>query len=350
MCMGSKQESELLTRRNNELIDKKEDFITVVVPIRNEECFIASTLDQIISQDYPRDSFEILVVDGISNDDTRRIVLDYCREYPQIKLMDNPKLLSSAGRNVGFRNGKGNIFIVIDGHCFIPTDQLFKNTIKCFKESNAECLGRPQPLDPPNINDFQKAVAVARSSKIGHGSDSYIYSGYEGYVSPVSHGAVYHRKVFDKVGFIDERFDACEDLEFNYRVEEAGISAYMSPGLTVKYYPRDSLKTLFKQMVRYGWGRFRFLKKHSETFSLSGIAPFVFTLCIMFLPLLGFISSFFWWTFSIVYGFYFLIILSHSMYFSIKNGFKFFRYLPFIYFIIHFGLGWGFLKGVIIRK
>ena len=203
-----------------EYMSKELPFISVVVPVRNEERFISKTLDQIISQDYPKKRFEVLVVDGMSVDRTREVVRRYQRKHERIRILENSKRLSSAGRNLGFRHGKGDVFVVIDGHCFIPTDQLFKNIVKGFEKSDAHCLGRPQPLDPPGVSKFQRAVAIARGSRIGHSTDSLIYSDQEGYVSPRSHGAIYKREVFDRVGYVDESFDACEDVEFNYRIEK----------------------------------------------------------------------------------------------------------------------------------
>jgi len=157
-------------------------------------------LGQLLSQDYPHDRIEIIVADGISDDSTREIVANLARCHPQLRLIDNPKRFSSSGRNMGFRNGRGDIFLVVDGHCFIPDQNLLKNVANCFDESEADCLGRPQPLDPPGLTLFQQTVAIARGSRLGHGGDSLIYSDFEGYCSPVSNGAAYRRDVFGKVG------------------------------------------------------------------------------------------------------------------------------------------------------
>jgi succinoglycan biosynthesis protein ExoA len=319
-------------------------FITVVMPIRNEERFIASTLKQIVSQDYPVDRYEIIVADGMSDDRTREIIHEISLTHKNICLMDNVKKLSSAGRNVGFQNGRGDVYLVIDGHCYIPDNQLFRSIVECLKKSNADCLGRPQFLDPPDISDFQKAVAWARNSVIGHGNDSLIYSEYEGFVNPVSNGAIYTKNVFTKIGYVDEAFDACEDVEFNHRVNKAGLKAYMSPKLTVKYYPREDLKGLFRQMNRYGLGRMKFIKKHPEAFSSLFFIPFFFTIGLLLLVPLSFAHKFFKRIMVIIYGTYLVLILLYSLMISISRGLKYFRYLLPIFFTIHYGLGWGVLK------
>ena len=73
----------------------------------------------------------------------------------------------------------------------------------------------------------------------------------------------------------DESFDACEDVEFNTRVAEAGYKAYTDPRLSVYYEPRNSFRGLFRQMMRYGIGRVRLARKHPESASMSQWAPAV---------------------------------------------------------------------------
>jgi len=322
-------------------------FITITIPVLNEEKFIGRTLEDILSQDYPVDRYEIIVADGASTDNTRKIVEEFAEKNPQVIFMLNPGRLSSAGRNVGFKNGKGDIFLVIDGHCRIEDKRFFRNIVTCFDKSGAQCLGRPQPLNPEGISKFQEAVALARASRIGHSHDSLIYSDYEGYVSPVSHGAIYKREVFQKVGYLDETFDACEDVEFNYRVDKSGLKTYMSPSLAVKYYPRENLAELFRQMIRYGSGRFKFFNKHPETFSILMLIPFLFTLGFFLTPFLGLLNPFFWWVLGSIYLCYCTIIVVTSLHISFKNGMRYFRHLVPIFFAIHFGLGWGFFKGLL---
>ena len=68
-----------------------------------EERFIADTLHQLCSQDYPRDRYEIIVVDGLSEDRTRNVVAEFVKEHPgiDIRVLSNPGEWSSAGRNIG---------------------------------------------------------------------------------------------------------------------------------------------------------------------------------------------------------------------------------------------------------
>lgn len=324
-------------------------FVSVVMPVRNESRFIADTISQLLQQDYPAERYEVIVVDGMSDDATREIVTKIALNHSQVRLVNNPGRRSSAGRNVGFRNGKGDIFVVVDGHCYIQDDQLLKNIVDCFEKSEADCLGRPQPLDPPGLTVFQKAVALARGSRLGHGGDSMIYGDYEGFSSPVSNGAAYRREVFEKVGYVDENFDAAEDVEFNYRVAKAGLTCYTSPRLTVRYYPRENSKSLMNQMIRYGKGRRRFTRKHPEALTLNQIIPAGFVIGI-------FVLLFFLGLFvttgvviplvfaSIPYGIYLLLIACEALKVLFREGLQSAAAIPAILFVVHFGLGYGFIS------
>jgi succinoglycan biosynthesis protein ExoA len=178
---------------------------------------------------------------------------------------------------------------------------------------------------------------------LAHSSESYIYSDYEGWVSPISVAVVYHKSVFEDAGCFDEKFDAAEDLEFNYRLEKAGYKCFLSPKLKVYYYPRESIKSLFKQTQRYGLGRAAFILKHPERFTLNMIVPAVFVLALIGLP----IVSLFIGTASIFILFllaYFTILSLESVRINRAHGTKYLILIPMIIATIHMGMGSGFLK------
>ena len=317
------------------------------MPVRNEERFIGDTLGQLLRQDYPPHRFEVIVVDGMSTDSTRERVAAAAQLHPAVRLVENPRRLSSSGRNIGFRSGRGEIFVVVDGHCYIEGDRLFRSIVQCFESSQAHCLGRPQPLDPPRITTFQRAVALARASRIGHSRCSHIYSHTEGYVSPVSVGAVYKREVFERIGYVDEDFDACEDVEFNYRLEKAGLRCYIHPSLRVRYYPRESLSGLFFQMARYGEGRLKLASKHREMVTFEMLVPLALVLGPVVLLLLSLWAPFALHVLFALGAGYVLLVLGESVRLGIRNGLAFLPFLPAALAAIHFGLGYGLLRGAL---
>jgi GT2 family glycosyltransferase len=167
----------------------------------------------------------------------------------------------------------------------------------------------------------------------------------EGFVNPTSSGAAYRRSVFERVGLYDERFDACEDVEFNHRVYRAGISSYLSPRLTVAYQPRSSLFGLFQQVMRYGRGRFRLMQKHKEAASLSQLVPAAFVAGLMLLgagSLASNIGRLLLWVVLLAYA---ALLLGFSTVLGVRRGWRSFLVAPFIYMTIHFGFGVGYWTG-----
>ena len=185
--------------------------VTIIVPVRNEERHIASTLDQLLAQERQGIDTEILVVDGRSTDRTREIVAQYAEKHPIIRLLDNPHQLSSAARNKAIRQSHGEYLVLIDGHCEIPSRTYLIDLVDAFQRSGADCLGRPQPLDVAHATTMQRAVALARSSRLGHHPGSFIYTDKEVNCPATSVAVAYRRSVFEEVGYFDEQFDACED-------------------------------------------------------------------------------------------------------------------------------------------
>ena len=318
--------------------------ISVVVPVRNEARFITRTLQCLLTQDYDPARCEILVVDGQSDDGTPELVAGMARRHENLRLLDNPRRLSSAARNVGIRHSRGDVVLVVDGHCELTDRQHLRRLAAAFERSGADCIGRPQPQDVSGAGPLQRAIGAARSSRLGHHPDSFIYSSEEQFVPAKSVAVAYRRQVFDRIGYFDEAFDACEDVEFNHRIDRAGLTCFFAPEVAVRYAPRDTLRGLFRQLFRYGRGRVRLLRKHPETFSVFALAPGLFVAGV----LLGMPAALVWAPLAVVYVavllLYAAILLSGSI--AIAGHAKDYRligWLPWVFATVHAGSGTGLL-------
>jgi len=318
--------------------------ISVILPIRNEERFIAQTITSIQRQEYPRDRLEILVVDGQSEDGTAGIVTEIAKSDSRIRLVDNPGRSSSTARALGVEHATGEIVTFVDGHTYIDNNQLLKNTAILMHEKQVSVLSRPQFLDTPDNTLFQRAVSQARKNPLGHGLDSTIYSMQEAYVDPSSSGASYRRELFSKVGNYDVRFGACEDVELNYRLATAGYRSFTSPKLAVYYHPRDSFRELFLQLCRYGVGRFRLARKHPKSLGLGTLIPALFVSALLILILLASFSDLALIFLGVSLGSYTAVTVLVSFGIAARHEGKMFPLLPPIFWTIHIALGWGFLS------
>lgn len=319
-------------------------FVSVIVPVRNEAACIGHTLTRLLAQDYPSDRFEVLVADGASTDATAAIVHDFQHEHANVRLLPNPRRWSSAGRNLAVRAARGDIIVIVDGHCDIHGIDFLGKLADAFARSGADCVGRPQPLDVTGATPVQQAIALARSSWLGHHPASHIYSATEQLVRPQSVAVAYRRRVFDAIGQFDESFDACEDVEFNHRADRAGLTCFFSPEVAVRYYPRNTLFGLFRQMVRYGRGRLRLLCKHPDTFSFGSLAPGLFLLGLVAGAPLACLSASLAIIYTAVVGSYAAIVGAVSLALALRESRPaLIAWLPLVFTTIHIGAGAGLL-------
>ncbi len=324
--------------------------ITVILPVRNEGAHIEAVLADLQAQELGTLSLEVLVVDGHSEDDTVTRVQALATDDPRIRVLDNPRRLSSAARAIGADAARGRFIAYVDGHCRLPGTTLLADMVALFEKTGADCLARPQPMLPQSTEWMGRAIAAGRTSSFGHSLRSTIYDEAERAVDPTSAGAMYRREVFEQVGNFDSAFDACEDVEFNWRIARAGLLAWTSPKLAVRYEPRRTLGALFRQMTRYGLGRARLHRKHRTAFSLESLIPAGFTAGLPLLLAAAFVPTPWRWALLGPYLLYALLSLGASAVTASRRGLTLFPLLPAVFLAIHTGLGWGYLRGWLSKR
>jgi succinoglycan biosynthesis protein ExoA len=317
-------------------------FVSVIVPVRNEEAFLGRTLGQLLRQDYDPDHFEVLVADGRSTDRTREVVRGLMAGAPNLRLLDNAGHWSSAGRNAAVRAARGEVVVLVDGHCDLGGRDYLRNVTDAFRRSGADCLGRPQPLDVAGASAWQRAVAAARSSWLGHHPASFIFSAAERFAPAHSVAVAYRRTVFEAVGLFDERFDACEDVEFNHRVDRAGLRCLFTPRIRARYFPRGTPAGLFRQMVRYGRGRVRLLRKHPDTLSLPGFLPAALVAGVVLGAALAFLSPVLAGAYALTLALYAAVVGLTSAGLAVRaRDVRLLPWLPLAFLTVHAGAGVG---------
>lgn len=320
--------------------------VSVIVPVRNEARSIERTLRVLLTQDFPSEQFEVIVADGASSDETVSIVRRLQSEFANLKLVFNAGRLSSVGRNTAIRHASKDVIVVVDGHCHIPDRNYLKNLSAAFAASGADCLGRPQPLEVPDPTPFQNAVALARRSRLGHNPGSDIYSDQPKFVAPQSTAVAYRREVFHRVGLFDEAFDACEDVEFNERVDGAGLTCYFAPSVAITYEPRANARALFYQLSRYGLGRAKLAFKHPRSLTPAALVPPLWVVWVLmgglmspFVPQLG-------WLWLASLGLYGAVLLGAALVLGRGQPRSVVTRIPIVFAAIHLGFAWGFWKEV----
>ena len=96
-------------------------FISVVMPVYNGAATIGSALDSLLAQDYPRDRYEVIVVNDGSTDDTAKIVA----QRHNVRYMEQPRNMGiPSALNAGLEAARGEIFATIDDDCQAAPDYL----------------------------------------------------------------------------------------------------------------------------------------------------------------------------------------------------------------------------------
>ena len=186
-------------------------FISVILPVRNEERYIAACVDSIFSQDYPAEKMEVIFVDGRSEDRTVEMLHAMQKNHPQILVLDNPNRTVPYAMNIGTQDcdNAGGVF---------------------------ETHGR---------GFMGEAIAEMLKTPLGVGNATYRLTTEDGYVDTVPFGC-FKRELFERIGGFDERMTRNQDNELNFRIRKNGGKIYLNHNIRVQYYCRDTMRGIMK--------------------------------------------------------------------------------------------------------
>ena len=323
---------------------KDSPFVTIIMPIRNEADFIERALKSVLDNDYPAEKMKIIVVDGMSNDGTRKIVTRLSKADSRITMLDNPKRIASAAMNIGLKTAQGDLFIRVDGHVEIPTDFIAKS-IRCLHE-HPEAWVAGGYIKTVSDSYIGQAIASAMRSPIGVGNSRFRLGNYEGWVDTLAFGT-HHRWIVDKIGYFDEELVRNQDDEFNLRVTLAGGKIWMSKAIQSTYFSRGSLRKLWKQYFQYGFWRIRTLQKHKRPASFRQLVPLLFVSFLLLLGLIGFLWKPLWFLLAFEAALYLLGLAIGALDVGCKSGWRYAPFAPVVFAILHFAYGLGSLWGVV---
>jgi glycosyltransferase involved in cell wall biosynthesis len=226
-------------------------FISIIIPCRNEERYIEQCLTSLINSTYPKESFEVLVVDGMSGDDTRRIIENYHTTYHFIHLIDNPERTTPHALNRGIRHAKGDYIIILSAHADYPPNYCEKLVTSSIT-LNADCTGPLLKTKTIHKSNSSNAIINALSDPFGVGSRFRTGATVITEVDTVAFGC-YSKKTFEKYGLFDERLIRNQDIELNKRITRGGGKIYLLPDVQCTYYARETYIDLAKNNYQNGY-------------------------------------------------------------------------------------------------
>lgn len=243
-------------------------FVTVIMPIRNEERFIERSLGAVLAQDFSADRYEVLIADGMSTDRTRDVVRAVAGDR-NVTILDNLGKIAPTALNVGINHASGEIIVRVDGHTEIAPDYI-STSVEALIRTGADCVGGR--MNPVGHTSFGRAVAVATGNKFSLGGSRFHYATEEQETDSVYMGT-YVRQVFSRVGLFDEEMVRNQDDEFNYRLRSAGGQVVLVPGIRSTYYNRATPVGLWRQYFQYGFWKVRVFQKLPGQIRLRHLVP-----------------------------------------------------------------------------
>jgi glycosyltransferase involved in cell wall biosynthesis len=247
--------------------------ISVVVPCRNERLHIAETVQSILEQQGVEGGYEVLVVDGESDDGTREVLSQIQSSHPELRVVDNPDRITAAAMNRGIELSSGDLVAILGAHTLYPADYLATCQHLLTEHPDAGCVGGT--IESRGESHFGKAVAFAMSHPAGVGNARHRYPRYEGYAEGACF-PVFRREALLRTGLYDTELVRNQDDDLNFRFRQLGERVFISYRARCVYFVRESAGALFRQYFQYGAWRLRVLRKHGEVAAWRQLVPVVF--------------------------------------------------------------------------
>lgn len=319
--------------------------ISVIVPARNEEPYIGRCLDSLLAQDYGG-AYEVIVVDGLSEDATAEIVRTYAARDKRVCLLSNPAQITPAAFNIGIHAAKGKILLTVGAHWYLPVDYL-REIARFFAEHlDIHCLGGR--IIRVVETEAGRAIELVRASWLGGGlSLRNDPTQPEQIVDTPNIAYIWRRSVFEQVGLFDERFVRNQDNELNLRTLQAGLTTMYSPRVVFYYYAPDNFQKLFRQMFGYASYMPMMIVKHRRLLNASLAISTVGLLLWLILLVLGVTKLVPIVVPLVLLGIYAFMIVVGALITSLRaEKLRYWPALCLAYLTIHIAVSLGYLHGI----
>ena len=253
--------------------------VSAVIPVYDEIAYIRSVVEGLLAQDYPALT-EIWFVDGQSDDGTWEALQRIKGYDPRMRVLSNPRRNQAAGINLAFSQIQSDVVIRLDAHAEYAPDAI-RQSVQALLETGAGGVGA---IARPLVTDtlIGQSIAAAHESRLGVGVAKFRQDSTGGWVDTVWNGC-YWKHVVDRVGPLREDLPRTEDNDFNARVRAMGYGLYLAPSIKASYYPRQSLRELWRQYIANGAGVARTCVENRQAIGLRHLVPLAFVASLLLL-------------------------------------------------------------------
>jgi glycosyltransferase involved in cell wall biosynthesis len=222
--------------------------VALCLTVLNEADNLADLFASVAVQTRPPD--EIVIVDGGSTDRTRAIIQGWQRRGLPITLLVQPGASISAGRNLAIARTEAPIVAVTDAGVRLAPGWLAALTAPFDEPRGSVRVARPDIVagffksDPRSA--FEAALGATTLPNVEEIRPERFY--------PSSRSVAFTRRAWEAVGGYPEWLDYCEDLLFDFALEDAGFRQAWAPDAVVHFRPRSSAGAFARQYYRYARG------------------------------------------------------------------------------------------------
>lgn len=323
-------------------------FVSIIIPCYNEQATIRLLLDAIYHQTYPRSDMEVIIADGFSTDQTRQEIAKFQHAYPAlaVRIVDNHKRTIPSGLNRALEASRGDIIIRLDAHS-TPALTYVERCVAGLQAGLGENVGGVWDIQPGSHRWISVVIAAAAAHPLGVGDALYRLNSQPGEVDTVPFGA-YRRETFERVGRWDENLLTNEDYELNTRIRQSGGKIWLDPAIRSIYFARPTLSALARQYWRYGFWKWRMLRRYPKTLRPRQALPPLFVLSLIILAVLSFFCTQAAWVLLLEICLYLAILIAGSISTARQRGdWRLAFGVPLAIATMHISWGSGFLASML---
>jgi len=323
--------------------------VSFLIPILNEEKTLAQSLDSLLAVEYPAEKMEILLAIGKCTDNTRTIAEQYAKKNSNIRILENPTGNTSIGRNICIEHATGEMLMNYSGHVIAERNLLQMLAVK-LQSLPADVAAVGCSNLSPGRQNFVGEVSGATFLSFMGGRNFFSQNAVfpnERYTDHLSFSC-YRKEAVQKVGGFDPNFWCGQDYELDIRLRKAGYKILYTPKTKVYHFKRDSVRSLWRQMYRYGIARAKMVKKHHETLRFYYLLGPVFILGALLIAILTVIQVLPLWVIPGLIVAYVLLSLVSTLQITRRPSVVVSSVL--FYLLIHVGYGAGFIRGFFYSK
>ena len=259
---------------------------SIIVPVYNRPDEVDELLESLTKQTLK--DFEVIIVE----DGSIKTCKDVCEKYANIlDLHYYAKENSGPGqsRNYGAERSNGEWLIILDSDVVLPEGYLEAVEKSLASSTSIAAWGGPDAAHP-SFTPVQKAISYSMTSFFTTGGIRGGKAKLDKFY-PRSFNMGIRRDVYLKLeGFTKMRFG--EDIDFSYRIVEAGYMPRLFPEAWVWHKRRTDFRKFFRQVYNSGIARINLEKRHPGTMKLVHLLPTVFTLGVIGLLLITLIFTY----------------------------------------------------------